>query len=85
MSETAGLSTSERLKGCFATVFPDLSPEEIPHASHASVANWDSLATVTLIAIIEEEFGVSVEPETFEYMVSYPLVLEYLKEKVGHD
>jgi acyl carrier protein len=74
---------SERLSNCFATVFPDLTPEEIPRASHASVATWDSLATVTLIAVIEEEFGVSVEPEAFDYMVSYDLALEYLEKKVG--
>ena len=84
MYKTENSQLQERLNNCFATVFPDLAPAEIPHASHASVATWDSLATVTLIAVIEEEFGVSVEPEAFDYMVSYDLALGYLEKKVGH-
>ena len=70
-----------RLAGCFATVFPNLDADEILRASHASVANWDSLATVTLVSVVEEEFGVSIPPEEFEYMISFDLVLDFVKRR----
>lgn len=73
----------ERLVGCFGTVFPDLSPEEIRRASSTSVANWDSLATVTLVAVIEEEFGVAFTPEEYEQVVSFELTRQCLEGKVA--
>src|SRR5882672_8640352 len=39
----------QRLTHCFASIFPNLSDDEIQSASHTSVANWDSLVTITLI------------------------------------
>jgi len=70
-----------RLASCFAAVFPTLDESEIQRASHTSVANWDSLATVTLVSVVEEEFGVSIPPEDFEYMISFDLVLDCLKRR----
>jgi acyl carrier protein len=52
---------------------PDLSRDEILRADAASVAAWDSLATVTLIAVIEEEFGVEIAPENLNYRISLEL------------
>jgi len=74
-------SFQERLIDCFGTVFPDLSREEIPRAGITSVAAWDSLATVTLVSVVEEEFGVAITPEDYDYMVSFELVRECLKDK----
>lgn len=71
----------ERLTECFRSVFPDLSSDEIPRASSASVATWDSLATVTLVSLIEEEFGVTISPDEYEYLVSFDLARECLKSK----
>jgi acyl carrier protein len=68
----------ERLINCYNTVFPDLSRDEILRADAASVAAWDSLATVTLIAVIEEEFGVEIAPENFEYLTSFELTNQFL-------
>lgn len=71
----------ERLQECFSNVFPNLSSEEILRASSASVATWDSLATVTLVSLIEEEFGVTISPDEYEYIVSFDLARECLKSK----
>ena len=68
----------ERLINCYNTVFPDLSRDEILRADAASVAAWDSLATVTLIAVIEEEFSVEIAPENFEYLTSFELTNQFL-------
>jgi acyl carrier protein len=68
-----------RLIGCFQAVFPDLSAQEIPVASMTSVGAWDSLASVMLIAVVEEEFGLQVAPESLELFVSFELILDYLR------
>lgn len=68
----------ERLIRCFQAVFPNLSDDEILRASPSSVGEWDSVATVTLVGVIEEEFGTQTDPEDFENFVSFGLILEYL-------
>jgi acyl carrier protein len=68
-----------RLGRCFAAVFPDLGPAEIPRASLTSVATWDSLASITLLSVLEEEFGVQIDPGEFAELVSFELILDYLR------
>ena len=73
----------KRLAACFSAVLPELSPEEIRQASAASVESWDSVATVTLIAVVEEEFGISIEdidPARFD---SFKNILAYLQQAVA--
>jgi len=74
-------NVEERLRECFSTTFPNLSADEILRSSTASVATWDSLATVTLVSLIEEEFAITIGPEEFEYIVSFDLVNQWLKNK----
>lgn len=52
----------ERLIKCFSAVFPELSPQEILTASASTTGAWDSLTAVTLLAVVEEEFGIELEP-----------------------
>jgi acyl carrier protein len=73
----------ERLVNCFSVVFPTLSREEIPHAEDTSVASWDSLAAVTLVAVIEDEFGVSIAPEEYEKITSFASTREFLQGKLA--
>jgi acyl carrier protein len=73
---------STRLARCFAAVFPDLAEDEIGRASATSVGAWDSLATVSLLSLIEEEFALQVGSEDFESFVSFELILDYLQGKL---
>ena len=68
------------LAKCFSAVFPGLTAQEIASASMETVGTWDSVATVTLIAVIEEEFGIQIEPEALERLVSFCSILDYLTE-----
>lgn len=52
----------EKLIKCFSAVFPELSPQEILTASASTTGAWDSLTAVTLLAVVEEEFGIELEP-----------------------
>ena len=69
-----------RLIECFASVFPDLKTAEIPHASTATVPEWDSVASATLVSVVEEEFGVSLDLDELEGLTSFELVLGVLNE-----
>ncbi len=73
---------NQRVAACFANIFPDLRPEEIPLASAATLATWDSVAQVTLLASIAEEFGIELEMSDFDELVSYALIVEYLEQKL---
>jgi acyl carrier protein len=72
-------NTKDRVASCFAIVFPDVEPDEIPRASTASLAAWDSVAHITLLASISEEFGVEFSPEDYEELVSFSLIADYLE------
>jgi acyl carrier protein len=74
---------AERLTQSFLNVFPDLDPVEAPRASMASLASWDSVAHVTLLASVSEEFGTSFEGEDYEQLTSYALILDTLQQSQG--
>lgn len=71
--------TRARLEKCFSAVFPELTGSELARASTLTVGAWDSLASVTLLTVIEEEFGIQIDPEDLEHLVSFPLILDYLQ------
>ena len=68
----------ERLIRCFASVFPVLTQEEIENASSDSVGIWDSLSSVTLAAVIQEEFDVEIEPDALPNLDSFRAFRDYL-------
>jgi acyl carrier protein len=68
----------ERLIRCFASVFPALSQEEIENASSESVGIWDSLSSVTLAAVVQEEFNVEIEPDALPDLDSFQAFRRYL-------
>jgi acyl carrier protein len=73
-------NVKERVAQCFSNVFPRIRPDEIPSASTASLAAWDSVAQVTLLSSISEEFGFDFELEDYERLTSYPLIVGYLEK-----
>jgi acyl carrier protein len=69
-----------RLIRCFASVFPGLTPEEIRTSNAESSGAWDSLATVTLAAVVQEEFNVEIDPEVLPQLDSFVAFLSYLQQ-----
>jgi len=74
----------QKVAGCFRSVFPDLRAEDVPRASQASIAAWDSVAQVTLLSAVSEEFGLDFELDDFEQLVSYSLIVDYLENKLNN-
>ncbi len=83
MSGAATDGVPGRLVRCFGLVFPELGPDEIPLASASSVGTWDSLASINLVAVIEEEFGIQVELEELEEMMSFATILDLVERRNG--
>lgn len=69
---------NERLVHCFESVFPALTPEQIVGLDDASGV-WDSLASVTLVSVVEEEFGVQISPDTMAQLTSFDAFRAYLQ------
>lgn len=73
------LSMTARLVSCFEVVFPNLPAEAIPAARQDSIEAWDSVAAITLISVIEDEFQVTVDLEKLPELTSFAAFLAYLK------
>jgi acyl carrier protein len=68
-----------RLVRCFSSVFPELNEDQIRNASVDSVSAWHSLASVTLIAVLQEEFGLQVNLADLPNLVSFSAVQNYVR------
>ncbi len=78
-------SNAERLTKCFSLVFPSLSADEIKRATVNSVPDWDSLANINLICVLEEEFGITLEANDLEELTSFDLVLSHIETSVAKE
>ena len=68
----------DRLTRCFASVFPSLPVDQLRNASVETVPDWDSLAAVTLVAVIEQEFDIQIDLMELPELTSYTAVRNYL-------
>ena len=67
-----------RLAGCFRAVFPDLPEANILFASQDTVDEWDSVAAITLVNVIEEEFSTQIDFDRLPELDTFKKILEYL-------
>ena len=67
-----------RLVGCFLAVFPELTEADIRSASQERIEQWDSVAAITLVNVIEEEFSTQIDYDHLPDPDSFAKVLEYL-------
>jgi len=77
-----------RLARCFASVFPTLSHEEIRTSNVVPLLDLDSLAGVTLVTLIDQEFGVNVEVPDLLRLGSFEAIAQYLgkhSSEVAHE
>jgi acyl carrier protein len=72
-----------RLVGCFRAVFPDLSEADVRRSSQDTVQQWDSVASITLISVIEEEFSTEIDFDRLPDLDTFTKVLEYLTVDLG--
>lgn len=73
----------DRLIRCFRLVFPKLAEGRIPDANVTTVADWDSVAAITLIQVIEEEFQIEVDLEEIGELDSFDSIAAHLAAKIA--
>jgi len=72
-------NVQNRLTNCFETVFPDLPVNEIAQSSQSALSAWDSIAVITLVNVIEEEFGFQVDFDRLPELDSFDRILSYVR------
>ena len=71
----------DRLVRCFASVFPTLSEGEIRAANVVPLFDLDSLAGVTLVTLIDQEFGASVDLPDLLELGSFEAISQFLRKR----
>ncbi len=72
----------EKLAACFAAVFPNRRAEEILSATRESIEEWDSLAAISLLTLIQQEFHTDIDLFELEELGSFQLLLDHLGKKI---
>lgn len=71
----------DRLVRCFASVFPTLSEGEIRASDVVPLFDLDSLAGVTLVTLIDQEFGVNVDLPNLLELGSFEAISQFLRKR----
>ena len=72
------MSNIEKLKEAFVEGL-EISMEEVETATMESVDKWDSIGQMSLVAIIEDAFGIEFEPDEVMQFTSFEAGKEILK------
>jgi len=75
------MSNIEKLKEAFVEGL-EIPMEEVEAATMESVDKWDSIGQMSLVAIIEEAFGIEFEPDEVMQFTSFEAGKNILK---NHD
>ena len=71
----------DRLVRCFASVFPTLSEEEIRTSNVVPLLDLDSLAGVTLVTLIDQEFDMNVEVAELLELGSFDAIAQFVRKQ----
>jgi acyl carrier protein len=83
MSDTTTTGVPARLAGCFLTAFPDLDPAKVDTASMETVPSWDSMYTLNIVALVEEEFGIMIGIDEIGALASFQAFERCVTRHVG--
>lgn len=72
------MTNIEKLKNAFVEGL-EIPMDEIENATMESVDKWDSIGQMSLIAIIEDAFGVEFEPDEVMRFTSFVAGVDILK------
>lgn len=75
------MTNIEKLKNAFVEGL-EIPMGEVENANMESIDKWDSIGQMSLIAIIEDAFGIELEPEEIMQFTSFASGVDILK---NHD
>jgi acyl carrier protein len=70
-----------RVAESFSVVFPTRAREEILTARRESFEEWDSLAGITLVALLSEQFQIEIDLMDLEELDSFESIVGYVDER----
>lgn len=73
----------EQVKEIMASVFEVDKSQIQEDTTPQSLENWDSLRHINLVVALEEFFEVEFDEEEIADMISFKLILHFLKAKVA--
>ena len=73
----------ERMRRCLEAVFPTVPRERLAAMTPETDPVWDSLATATLVAVVEEEFGVEVPLDELPDLTSFDRVVDVVERQTA--
>jgi acyl carrier protein len=73
-------NNDDRLMHCFATVFPGSTRDEIKVSKFEDLSGWDSLRGVTLLAVLDDEFGLQMDMTELLELETFDSVQKHLSE-----
>jgi acyl carrier protein len=73
----------DHLLRCILSVFPTLTEEGIRAAKMELLMDVDSLAAVTLVALIDQEFGVDIDLEGLLKLGSFEALQQFVASRVS--
>lgn len=72
------MTNIEKLKNAFVEGL-EIPVEEVENATMEGIDKWDSIGQMSLIAIIEDAFGIEFEPEEVMRFTSFAAGVDILK------
>lgn len=69
---------TRRLVQCFQDVFPELDDDAARNAVFGEVEEWDSLSSLTLVAVVEDEFQVILDDDLVAELTSFERIRDNL-------
>ncbi len=72
------MTNIEKYKNAFVEGL-EIPEEEVENATMESVDKWDSIGQMSLVAIIEDMFGIEMEPDEVMSFDSYAAGIDILK------
>jgi hypothetical protein len=72
-----------RVYVCFGNVFPTVPAAQIPGLRQEQTADWDSVAHVTLLASLAEEFALEIDFEAAQDMTSAAAAVRMIRGQLA--
>ena len=71
----------ESLRECFEAAVPAVPLSSLETLAPERDAVWDSLATLTLVMLVEERFGVRIPTDEIPRLMSFDAMADYLETR----
>ena len=73
----------DSLRECFSAAFPAVHAGALETLTPERDPVWDSLATLTLVMLVEERFGMKIPTDEIPHLLSFDAMAGYVERARG--